>query len=264
MVAEHSVFVSVALIAALAMMNLRGVKESGAVFAVPTYRFVLAVGFLLVSAVVAAIAVHPPQAESAGLPIPDQDLSSAAPMLLVLRAFASGCTALTGVEAVSNGVPFFQRPKSRNASMTLVGMAALSIGMFVGVTWLALASGVNYAEHPEVLGLAAGAEQPTVIAQLGMAVFGSGGVGFYTVQTSTAAILIMAANTAFNGFPVLASILGTDDYLPRQFGRRGDRMVFSNGVIILALVAATLVYLYCCERCRSRGPRALTAWCACT
>ncbi len=243
-VAEHAVFVSIALICLLALMNLRGVKESGTVFAIPTYGFVLAVGFLLVSAIVGALSGHAPRAESAGLPIDGQNLETAAMVFLVLRAFASGCTALTGVEAVSNGVPFFRRPKSRNASLTLAGMAALAISMFGGITWLAISSGVRYSEHPETLGLPAGTEQPTVVAQLGMAVFGAHGIGFYVLQAFTAAILILAANTAFNGFPVLASILGADDYLPRQFGRRGDRLVFSNGIIILTVIASGLVYLY--------------------
>ena len=126
------------VVLALAMMNLRGVKESGTVFAVPTYGFVVAVGFLLVSAMIAAVSGHPVHAPSAGLPVDSTSLAGAALIFVVLRAFASGCTALTGVEAVSNGVPFFRRPKSRNASMTLLLMAALAIAMFVGVTWLAI------------------------------------------------------------------------------------------------------------------------------
>ena len=244
LVAHHSVLVSVMVVLALAMMNLRGVKESGTVFAVPTYGFVVAVGFLLVSAMIAAVSGHPVHAPSAGLPVDSTSLAGAALIFVVLRAFASGCTALTGVEAVSNGVPFFRRPKSRNASMTLLLMAALAIAMFVGVTWLAISSGVKYAENPATLGLPPGTEQPTVIAQLGMAVFGANGIGFYLLQIFTAAILILAANTAFNGFPVLASILGGDGFLPRQLGRRGDRLVFSNGIVILTAIAIALIYWY--------------------
>ncbi len=244
LVARHSVLVSIVVVVVLAFVNLRGVRESGTLFAIPTYGFVAAVAFLLVSAVIAAGAGHPVEAPSAHLPVDASPLAGLALLFVVLRAFASGCTALTGVEAVSNGVPFFRRPKSRNASATLVLMAALAIGMFVGVTWLAMSSGVKYAEDPATLGLPPGAEQPTVIAQLGIAVFGSHGIGFYVLQAFTAAILILAANTAFNGFPVLASILGGDGFLPRQLGRRGDRLVFSNGIIILTTIAVLLIYWY--------------------
>ena len=243
-VGEHLVLVSSALIILLALMNLRGVKESGTLFAIPTYGFIAAVAALFIGGLIAALSGHPIRAESANLPIDTPTLTGFALVLLVLRSFASGCTALTGVEAVSNGVPFFRKPKSRNAALTLVAMGAIAISMFAGVTWLAISSGVKFAENPAELGLPADAVQPTVIAQLGMAVFGSSGIGFYLLQAFTAAILILAANTAFNGFPVLASILGRDGYLPRQLGRRGDRLVFSNGIIILTLIAVGLVYLF--------------------
>jgi hypothetical protein len=163
----------------------------------------------------------------------------------MLRAFASGCTALTGVEAVSNGVPSFRRPKSRNAAMTLAVMGGITIVMFVGITALAVSSGVRMAQDPRALiGAPVGYEQKTVIAQLGAAVFGGGSVGFFVLQAFTAGILVLAANTAFNGFPILASILAEDGYLPRQLSRRGDRLVFSNGVLILAGVAAGLIVAF--------------------
>jgi hypothetical protein len=164
---------------------------------------------------------------------------------VALRAFASGCTELTGVEAVSNGVPNFKQPKSKNAADTLAIMAVLTIVMFVGITAFALISDVHVASDPSQLtGVPAGYEQRTVIAQVAGAVFGYSSLGFFAVQASTAAILILAANTAFNGFPILASILGQDGYLPRQFSRRGDRLVYSNGIVILAALAVLLIWAF--------------------
>ena len=164
-------------------------------------------------------------------------------MLIALRAFAQGCTALTGVEAVSNGVPSFRPPKSRNAANTLSAMGAVTIAMFAGITALALIAHVRLADDPsQLIGAPAGYEQRTAIAQVAGAVFDYHSVFFFLVQAFTAAILVLAANTAFNGFPILASILGRDGYLPRQFGRRGDRLVFSNGIIILAASAGLLIW----------------------
>ena len=185
-------------------------------------------------------------AESAGIGIQaEQSMGGLVLAAVVLRAFASGCTALTGVEAVSNGVPNFRKPKSRNAAATLGIMGLLTTGMFVGITALALATHVHVAADPEQLvGAPAGYTQRTVIAQLAAAVFGNDSVGFYAVQAFTAAILVLAANTAFNGFPILASILGQDGFLPRQFARRGDRLVFSNGIVILALLAVALIWAF--------------------
>lgn len=241
---DHLVPVSLAFIVALAVMNLRGVKEAGTAFSIPTYGFIASVAVMLIAAVVKIALGQPVRAESADLVVNARDLAGSAAVLLVLRAFASGCTALTGVEAISNGVPFFRRPKSRNASVTLTMMGLIAIVMFGGVTWLAMVTGAKIAEDPQHLGLPAGTAQPTVIAQLGMAVFGSGGIGFYALQAFTAAILILAANTAFNGFPILASILGRDGFMPRQLGRRGDRLVFSNGIIALTAIAGFLVWWF--------------------
>jgi hypothetical protein len=149
------------------------------------------------------------------------------------------------VEAVSNGVPNFKKPKSRNAAATLAIMGALTIVMFVGITALALVSNVHVAVDPsQLVGAPEGYSQRTVIAQIAGAVFGNSSIGFYAVQAFTAAILVLAANTAFNGFPILASILGQDGFLPRQFARRGDRLVFSNGIVILAVLAMALIWAF--------------------
>jgi len=189
---------------------------------------------------------HAPVAESATIGVRGQEQASGLLLLaLVLRAFASGCTALTGVEAVSNGVPNFKEPKSRNAAATLAIMGILTIVMFVGITTLALVSNVHVAADPsQLVGAPQGYSQRTVIAQIAGAVFGSSSIGFYAVQAFTAAILVLAANTAFNGFPILASIVGEDGYLPKQFARRGDRLVFSNGIVILAVLAVALIWAF--------------------
>ena len=164
-------------------------------------------------------------------------------VLLAMRAFASGCTALTGVEAISNGVPAFQKPKAKNAADTLAIMGFFSITMFVGITVLALTLQVHVAESPTDLGLPADTPTQTALAQIAQTVFGIGPL-FYYIQAATAAILILAANTAFNGFPLLASLLATDRFLPRQLRNRGDRLVYSNGIILLALFAIALIIAF--------------------
>jgi amino acid transporter len=235
---------SLAMVVLLTVVNLRGVKESGTSFAFPTYAFIASVMIMLVMGAFHALTGSPIVAESANYPVHAAQATGAAAIFLLFRAFASGCTALTGVEAVSNGVPFFRPPKSRNAAMTLTAMGALAVVMFGGVTMLAVSAGVKVAEDPVELGLAPDTVQPTVIAQLGSAVFGSGSIGFFALQLCTTAVLVLAANTAFNSFPIMASVLGRDGYLPRQFGRRGDRLVFSNGVLILASASALLIVAF--------------------
>lgn len=244
--APHAVAVAVACVALLAMMNLRGVKESGSVFAVPTYGFVACVFTMIALGMWQTLTGEAPRAESASFEIqPEHRVSGVLLLVLVLRAFASGCTALTGVEAVSNGVPNFQKPKARNAAATLAIMGALTIMMFVGITALAMIAQVHVADDPaRLVGVGDDYTQRTVIAQLGGAVFGPGSFGFYAVQLFTAAILVLAANTAFNGFPILASILAGDGFMPRQFARRGDRLVFSNGIVILAALAVALIVAF--------------------
>ena len=244
--APHVVVLSVGLVLLLALMNLRGTKESGKLFAIPTYGFVVCVFAMLALGLLQMLGGHAPVAESATIGVRAQEQASGLLLLaLVLRAFASGCTALTGVEAVSNGVPNFKEPKSRNAAATLAIMGILTIVMFVGITTLALVSNVHVAADPsQLVGAPQGYSQRTVIAQIAGAVFGSSSIGFYAVQAFTAAILVLAANTAFNGFPILASIVGEDGYLPKQFARRGDRLVFSNGIVILAVLAVALIWAF--------------------
>ena len=228
----HAVILAVGLIAALTIANLRGTRESGRVFAIPTYAFVGLTLLMFVWAGVEAVTGGLPLASTASNPLPDEgNLTGLALLLLVVRAFASGCTALTGVEAISNGVPSFQRPKPRNAATTLTMMGAIAVVLFGGITVLAVA------QHAQALPDG----DPSVISQIAAAVFGGSSVVFYLFQAATAAILILAANTAFNGFPGLASILARDWYLPRQLHNRGDRLVFSNGVVLLAAAAAALI-----------------------
>ncbi len=245
--APHAVLLSVGLVAVLAMMNLRGVKESGTVFAIPTYAFVGSVFLMLGWGAVRLLVGHqPPVAESASFGIvPTTHATGLLAVALVLRAFAQGCTSLTGTEAVSNGVPNFRKPKSRNAANTLAIMGGLTVTMFAGITALALATHVRVAESVgQLIGTPAGYHQRTVIVQVAAAVFGQGSPLFYLIPFTTAAVLVLAANTAFNGFPILASILGKDGFLPRQFSRRGDRLVFSNGIVILSVLACLLIWLF--------------------
>jgi amino acid transporter len=244
----HAVALSLGFVVLLSVANLRGVKESGRAFAFPTYGFVLCVGAMLAVGFGKLLFGDGLTAESADYQLRHvTETGGLALVFLLLRAFASGCTALTGVEAVSNGVPAFEEPKSRNAATTLVIMGVLSITMFAGITALAIASHVHMAENPaNLIGLPAGAEQRTAISQIGIATFGET-FPFYLLQGFTAAILILAANTAFNGFPVLSSLLGRDNFLPHQLANRGDRLVFSNGIVLLALVAGLLIVAFNAE-----------------
>ena len=243
--APHAVAISLGFVLLLSIVNLRGVRESGRAFALPTYGFVLAVFAMLAVGFGRAIFGDGLQAESAGYELRQvADTGGVLAVFLVLRAFASGCTALTGVEAVSNGIPSFRPPKARNAARTLVLMGVLSVSMFAGITALAVIADVHMAEDPaNLLGLAPGAEQKTALSQIGLAAFGET-VPFFLLQGFTAAILVLAANTAFNGFPVLASLLGRDHFLPHQLSNRGDRLVFSNGIFLLALVSALLIVAF--------------------
>ncbi|MFD9895891.1 APC family permease [Amycolatopsis sp. NPDC059027] len=247
----YRVLINLGFVAFLTAMNLRGVRESGRAFAVPTYAFVAGVAVMIVLGLGRAIAGHAPVAESAGYQIrPEQvGLTGFAVAFLMLRAFASGCTALTGAEAISNGVPAFRKPKGRNAAKTMTAMGVIAIAMFGGITVLAMIANVRIAENACDLtgfrGDCANTPQRTVIAQIAAAVFGGDDtVLFYYMQAATALILILAANTAFNGFPLLGSILAQDRYLPRQLHTRGDRLTFSNGILLLALVAGLLIYVY--------------------
>jgi amino acid transporter len=243
--APRAVELSLGFVTLLTIMNLRGVKESGRTFAFPTYGFVASIFLLLAVGFGRVLFGDGLSAESAGYHVQQTaETGGLLAVFLVLRAFASGCTALTGVEAVSNGVPAFRPPKSRNAATTLLVMGVLAIVMFAGITGLALAANVHMAEDPaHLIGLAPGEAQKTALSQIALATFGEGFL-FFAIQGFTAAILILAANTAFNGFPVLSSLLGRDNYLPHQLSNRGDRLVFSNGIAALALVAGLLIVAF--------------------
>ena len=229
-------------VAAIAVMNLRGVRESGTGFAVPTYCFIGIVILMIIwGAIRLAMGQHL-HAETAGYAIKSTGaFAGLALTFLVLRAFSSGCTALTGVEAISNGVPSFRPPKSKNAATTLAMLGGIAVTMFGGVTALAL---ISHVHAGTLIGTPRGYVQPTVIAQVGRAVFGYSSPLFYILQLSTALILVLAANTAFNGFPVLASILARDGFLPRQLHTRGDRLAFSNGILLLAGFAIVLIVAF--------------------
>jgi amino acid transporter len=248
--ADHRVALALGFVAFLTAMNLRGVKESGKAFAVPTYGFVVGILAMIAYGLYQASTGAAPVAESAAYEVVPEEgkagLTGLAFAFLALRAFATGCTALTGVEAIANGVPAFRRPKSRNAAATLALMGGLAITMFAGITALAVLSDVRYAEDPSerFVGFGEDDVQRSVIAQLAAAVFGDGTIPFFYVQVMAAGILILAANTAYNGFPLLGSILAQDRYLPRQLHTRGDRLVYSNGILLLAVFAGLLIVAF--------------------
>ncbi len=245
----------IAAIATLVLMsfNLRGVRESGTFFAIPTYCFMVAilsmVGYGLFRIVVLD---QPIQAHSAQYGIePDPDYAAFSGFLMIAllaRAFSSGCAALTGVEAISNGVPAFRKPKSRNAATTLLMLGTLSVTMLIGVVTLANLTNLRLIDtghsHYTLNGQRVEVVEETAIGQLAAAVFSDFRPGFYFVVAATMIILFLAANTAFNGFPVLGSILARDGYLPRQLHTRGDRLAYSNGIVVLAFFAIVLVLTF--------------------
>ncbi|MFF8627335.1 APC family permease [Streptomyces werraensis] len=252
-VVENKVACAIGVIVLLTLMNLRGVKESGTLFAIPTYVFVAGV-FLMIAwgafrGVVLGDDMRAPTADFEIKP-EHPGLAGFALVFLLLRAFSSGCAALTGVEAISNGVPAFRKPKSRNAATTLAMMGLLAVTMFCGIIGLAMATDVRMAENPAKDLIHDGAPlgpdyvQDPVISQVAEAVFGHGSLLFVVLAAATALVLFLAANTAYNGFPLLGSILAQDRYLPRQLHTRGDRLAFSNGIVLLAGAAGLLVWVY--------------------
>ncbi|MFD7548014.1 APC family permease [Streptomyces sp. NPDC059578] len=252
-VVENKVLVAVSMIVLLTLMNLRGVRESGKLFAIPTYVFVTAVFTMIAWGAFRGLVLDDDlKAPTAGFEIQaeHQGLAGFALVFLLLRAFSSGCAALTGVEAISNGVPAFRKPKSKNAATTLALMGLLAVTMFCGIIGLAMASDVRMAENPAKDLVHNGAPvgdsyvQDPVISQVAAAVFGDGTFLFVVLAAATALVLFLAANTAYNGFPLLGSILAQDRYLPRQLHTRGDRLAFSNGIVLLAGAAALLVVVY--------------------
>ncbi|MGP3774801.1 APC family permease [Streptomyces sp. SDT5-1] len=252
-VVEHKVLCAVAVILLLTLMNLRGVKESGKLFAIPTYVFVAGVFIMIVwgafRGLVLGDTMKAPTADF-HIKAEHQGIAGIALVFLLLRAFSSGCAALTGVEAISNGVPAFRKPKSKNAASTLALMGGLAVTMFCGIIGLALVTDVRMAENPAKdlihngASVGSGFVQDPVISQVAEAVFGGGSFMFLILAAATALVLFLAANTAYNGFPLLGSILAQDRYLPRQLHTRGDRLAFSNGIVLLAGAAALLVVIY--------------------
>ena len=231
--AAHKVSLSLLMILLLTLVNLRGVRESGIAFALPTYSFVAAMYVLIATGIGKCVASSCPQAH-----VPDPitaGTAGAVGALVILRAFSSGAAALTGVESVSNGVNAFRPPQGRNAARTLVFMGVMAISLFIGVSWLA----VHMNAQPS--------NSVSVVSEIARAVFPSGSPGswmYYVVQGLTFAILVLAANTSYQGFPRLSAILARDRYFPRQFVNLGDRLVYSNGIIVLASIAALLIWAF--------------------
>ncbi|MEV5628747.1 APC family permease [Micromonospora tulbaghiae] len=244
-VATHKVLIAVSAVVLLTAINLRGLRESGTAFAIPTYGFVIVIGGMLLTGLIRVFVLGDDlRAPSAGLEIQaEHSVTGFALVFLLLRTFSSGCAALTGVEAISNGVPAFKSPKSKNAATTLLLLGGIAVAMLVGIIWLARLTGLQFVEDPrtQIISGPDGYVQKTVTTQLGETVFGGGSVLLYVVAGMTALILFLAANTAFNGFPVLGSILAQDRYLPRQLHTRGDRLAFSNGILFLAVFAVVLI-----------------------
>jgi amino acid transporter len=246
------VWMALGFVFLLAAVNLRGIREAGLAFAAPTYLFAAGVFIMISTGLIRAAIGDAPTAESAHYGVQVHDgygsLGFLALCFLALRAFSSGCTALTGVEAIANGVPALRPPKARNAQITLMAMGAIATTMFAGITALALIAKVRVAENPcDLSGFVDCAHKPqrTVIAQVAAAVFGGyNSIGFFYLQAATALILVLAANTAFNGFPLLGSILAQDRNLPRQLHTRGDRLAYSNGILMLAVAAGALIVIY--------------------
>ena len=239
----HNVWFAVGFVVLITLLNLRGVKESGALFAIPTYIFIASIFIMLGVAVFRSLRGDTMLAESANWTIQHEGvLTGFALVFLVARSFSSGTTALTGIEAVANGVPAFREPKSKNAATTLLLLGLISMTMFSGITWLALKTGVKITENnADLIGLPEGDIQKTVIVQVAAAVFNNVEWIVLVISLATALILALAANTAFNGFPVMGSILARDGYLPRQLHTRGDRLAFSNGILVLSGLAIVLI-----------------------
>ena len=227
----HAVGLSTIFVVLITLANLRGVRETGALFAIPTYVFILAILTMVAVGLFRCSVGGCPKAEPVA-PLPG--LAGGAEALgafVILHAFSSGATALTGVEAIATAVPAFKRPQSKNAQQTLMIMGAIAVSMFLGISFLASRADVTVSGHR------------SVVAQIAHAVFG-GGVPFLIVQVFTTAILVLAANTSYQAFPRLVAILARDRYVPRSFANLGDRLVFSNGILVLAIAAVALIWAF--------------------
>jgi amino acid transporter len=230
---SYAVLVAVGLVILIAMGNLRGVRESGTVFAIPTYGFVAILGATIAIGIVQTMTSADRNLFATGAPTREVEGTEALTLFLVLRAFAAGCTALTGVEAIANGVPAFREPQARNAATTLTAMALILGALFLGTTLLARHFGIVYQDG----------DTETVMSQIGEHVFGRNAL-YYALQVFTAGILFLAANTSYNGFPLLGAILARDGYLPRLFHQRGNRLVFSYGIAALTLCTVFLLIVF--------------------
>jgi amino acid transporter len=251
-VAQNKVWFCVAAILVVMALNLRGIRESGVAFAIPTYAFIIGVVAMIGWGLFRIYVLdNPLHAESAHFEMhaAHGEVVGFALVFLVARSFSSGCAALTGVEAISNGVPAFQKPKSRNAATTLLMLGAIAVTLLIGIIVLAQKIRVKLAEDPDTQlgGIPAGYLQKTLVTQLAETVFGSFRIGFLLIATVTALILVLAANTAFNGFPVLGSVLAQHSYLPRQLHTRGDRLAFSNGILFLSMAALLAIVAFRAE-----------------
>jgi amino acid transporter len=229
---NHKVGLSIACLLVIVFANLRGVRESGLAFALPTYLFVTSIGVLVLAGLIELATGH---AHRAVVPHALPVGTGTVTLFLVLRAFSSGSTALTGVEAIANGVNAFRKPHGRNAAVTLAVLGTIAITLFLGVSYLA----VHLHARPS--------STDSVVSQIARAVFQPGSMGafmYYAVQGLTLIVLILAANTSFQGFPRLSALLARDRFAPRQFTNLGDRLVFSNGMLVLATVAGLLLWIY--------------------
>lgn len=245
--------IAVGLIIFLTLVNLRGTREAGTAFAIPTYAYMIAIAVMISVGFVRLFMGNLPMADSAAYDIHAASshldgLTGLGGVFLLMRAFSSGCAALTGVEAISNGVPNFKRPKSRNAGITLLMLGGIAASMMISILVLARYTGLQMVDDTSMVYLH-GSAQPDVhfapvISQLASTIFGDGSLLFIFVTAVTGFILILAANTAFNGFPTLASVLSRDSFLPRQLYKRGDRLSYSNGIMALAVGASALVILF--------------------
>lgn len=250
LVAHHKVWFCVAAILLVTALNLRGVRESGLAFAIPTYAFIIGMAGMLAWGFFRVFVLGDPlKAESAQFHMQAEhgQVAGFALVFLMARAFSSGCAALTGVEAISNGVPAFEKPKSRNAATTLLMLGAIAVTLLMGIIVLAKKLGVQLVSDPARQLSAVDYFQKTLVTQLAETVFGSFHLGFVLITAVTALILVLAANTAFNGFPVLGSVLAQHSYLPRQFHTRGDRLAFSNGIGFLTVSALLAIIAFRAE-----------------